>query len=655
MVAVFFDMEKAYDTTWKYGIMKDLHEMDLRGRLPMFVENFLRDRSFNVRLGATKSDEFEQEMGVPQGSILSVTLFSIKINSIVNCLASDTNCSLYVDDFLICFGGKKMATIERKLQQTLNKLQIWADTNGFKFSRSKTVCMHFCRSTHCHDDPELTLGGFPIPVVEKTKFLGLIFDRRLTFKPHIQQLKTKCLRALDLLKVLSHSDWGADKATLLMVYRSLIRSKLDYGCMVYGSACQTNLKLLDPVHTQAIRICLGAFRSSPRESLCVEADEPPLTLRRTKLALQYCLKVKSNPTNPAYSCVFHPKFQDAFEGNPERGPLGIRMKPHFENLGLDTFPVSQVNLQEFAFWDHHSPPVILDLAEHKKDTTSPAFYKSKYLEIRSRYEDYETIYTDGSKDEERAGAAVYTNVETYSCRLPDGATVFSAELKALLLALEHIRKSQNDKFIIFSDSLSALQALQGCDFRNSLLMFFLKEYKELTEDHQKTIILCWIPSHIGIPGNEAADKAAKRALDLPITEMAVHYEDYKLHIKNYINRLWQRRWDGCAGNKLNKVEPVLGAHRSPGHLSRREEIVLSRLRIGHTRLTHSYRMNNEDVPRCVACDCNLTVEHILVECGDFAEVRQRYYDAESLQQLFHEINVTYVFDFLHEIGLFYRI
>ncbi len=64
-----------------------------------------------------------------------------------------------------------------------------------------------------------------------------------------------------------------------------------------------------------------------------------------------------------------------------------------------------------------STPCILDLAQHKKDSTLPAFYKSEYLEIRSSHEDHEALFTDGFKDEQRAGTAAYTNVETYSCQL----------------------------------------------------------------------------------------------------------------------------------------------------------------------------------------------------------------------------------------------
>ena len=78
--AVFFYLEKAFDTTWKFGIMKDLHDLNLRGNLPKFIENFLNNRSFQVKVGSTLSDPFNQEEGVPQGSILSFLLFEIKIN-----------------------------------------------------------------------------------------------------------------------------------------------------------------------------------------------------------------------------------------------------------------------------------------------------------------------------------------------------------------------------------------------------------------------------------------------------------------------------------------------------------------------------------------------------------------------------------------------
>ena len=101
LVAVFFYLEKAYDTTWKYGIMNDLHEIGLKGRLPIFVQNFLSNREFKVHVGSTLSKAHNQEQGVPQGSILSVTLFSLKINNIVKCLNPGVDCSLYVDDFLI--------------------------------------------------------------------------------------------------------------------------------------------------------------------------------------------------------------------------------------------------------------------------------------------------------------------------------------------------------------------------------------------------------------------------------------------------------------------------------------------------------------------------------------------------------------------------
>ena len=135
------------------------------------------------------------------------------------------------------------------------------------FSKKKTVCMHFCQLHKHHQDPSLFLDGEQIPVDEQHTFLGLIFDKKLNFIPHIKYLKSKCQKALNIHKVVSHYDWGADRKVLLRLYRALVRSKLDYGSFVYGSARASYIKILDPIHNQGLRICLGAFRTSPMESI----------------------------------------------------------------------------------------------------------------------------------------------------------------------------------------------------------------------------------------------------------------------------------------------------------------------------------------------------------------------------------------------------
>ena len=248
LTAIFFDIEKAFDTTWKYGILKDLHNFGLRGNLPLFIKNFLENRLFQVKVGSHLSNPETQEEGVPQGSILSPILFEIKINSIISTLNKNIDSSLYVDDFLICYKTKSgVGVAERQLQHQLNKLSSWGDLNGFKFSPTKTVAVHFCCRRNCIRQPDLFLNGTRIPVRDEARFLGLIFDRKLSFLPHIRDLKRRCQKALNALKVLSNKEWGGTSDILLNLYRSLVRSKLDYACFVYGSAQPSYLRMLDSV------------------------------------------------------------------------------------------------------------------------------------------------------------------------------------------------------------------------------------------------------------------------------------------------------------------------------------------------------------------------------------------------------------------------
>ena len=305
-------------------------------------------------------------------SILSVTLFSLKINKIVDVLSSSIDGSLFVDDFFICMRSKNMRTIERQLQQSLNNLQIWADKNGFKFSKSKTVYMHFCQLRKVHDDPHLYLNGTAIPVVEETKFLGVVFDHKLSFKPHIQYLKDKCSKTLNLMKMLAHTDWGADRTPLLRLYRTLVRSKLDYACTVYGSARASYLQPLNAIHHQGLRLALGAFRTTPIQSLYVEANEPSLEYRREKLSLQYALRVKSNPENPAFDPIFNPKYKTLFVNKPRAIPtFGLRLSTLLEDSNLNLDNISTFN-NDTAPWSFSKPQVDLSLHKNSKSATDPS-------------------------------------------------------------------------------------------------------------------------------------------------------------------------------------------------------------------------------------------------------------------------------------------
>ena len=132
---------------------------------------------------------------------------------------------------------------------------------------------------------------------------------------------------------------------------------------------------------------------------------------------------------------------------------------------------------------------------------------------------------------------------------------------------------------------------------------------------KKDIVFCWVPSHTGIKGNEKADSAAK---DLPRAKVAVPYTDFKHYISQYIFSTWQDHWNGAVVNKLHSVKPVLGDWQSSYRRCRKDEVVLCRVRIGHTHLIHSYILRKDSPPLCEHCQCIMTVRHILVECNNFA-------------------------------------
>ena len=499
------------------------------------------------------------------------------------------------------------------------------------------------------------MDGVEIPVVDQYKFLGVIFDRKLSFIPHINYLKAKCHKARQLLRVVAHTDWGADKSTLLKLYKSLVRSKLDYGCFIYGSARKSYLRCLDSIHHLGLRLALRALRTSPVESLYVEANEAPLSLRREKLALQYFTKLQSCPSNPAFDCTINPKYQEFFVRKESAIPtFGIRVKSLLEHSNISNNNVHETIIPEVPPWTLDQPRVILDLSKLSKKDTSSLVFTQKYNEIKDEHSFCVPVYTDGSKDNDRVGCAAIINNISIKRRLPNNASIFTAEIKAIDLALDAIAESEDDHFIIFSDSLSVLLSLENKKLDNPLVVNLLHKLHLLSTSH-RTIFFCWIPSHIGIRGNEAADVAAKESLDFNITASQVPYTDLKPHINSFISNKWQERWSSCLDNKLFKIKHTLGVWPSGFRNSRQEEVVLSRLIIGHAYFSHSYILRQEDPPECTACQEIYSVRHVFIDCIDLRLIRPRFYTVQDMKTLFDTISVDRILSFVKEVDLFTKI
>ena len=209
------------------------------------------------------------------------------------------------------------------------------------------------------------------------------------------------------------------------------------------------------------------------------------------------------------------------------------------------------------------------------------------------------------------------------------------------------------EFLIFSDSLSTLQALKNSNNDHPLIQRLLEKLHTLLKS--KSIVLCWIPSHIGISGNEEADKAAKQSLQCNVSKIKIPSSDLKPNINKYIFSKWQSAWDSLDSNKLRDLQPKIGSWCRGTRKVRREEVVLSRLRIGHTRYTHSYLMKGESPPKCISCNVFLSVKHILIECADIAVVRNKYFNQSTLKDIFNNVDINSILNFIKEVGIYHAI
>ena len=532
-------------------------------------------------MGSVLSDPLTLDNGVLQGSVLSPTLFNIIINNVIDEIQAPVKYSLFADDLTIFLSCSDCDLGQEILQSAVNKILQWTNLNGFQISATQTASVHFCRLRHCNHDLQIRLDDRHIPCKDTIRYLEMQFDNRLTWRAHITMLKQACVIKLNLLKKLAHTLYGANVSSLLKIYHTIILSRLDYGSTSYLSASKKLLKSLNCIHHTAIRLALGAFRTSPIVSVLHEASVCSLDYRRLQQSINFLIHMKSVPNLPQLSNVVNSPTNNCTvlqHAHTTLQSLHIDV-PYFLTLDTNCVPP----------WENCLIYTNLSLTSLNKKTTPNDIIVAAYNDMMSSYQQFSHLYTDGSKSTYGVGCAVVLNSEVVvRFSLPAIYTILSAELYAILLAIDIAVEKNEQNCLIITDSLSAIFAIRN-HHKKKAHPIVTQIANRIFASNLK-FVLGWVPSHVGIQVSDLADLAAKEASRaFPVPPIGVPPSDFKVYVKSCLKREWSMLWEAVPlTNKLRSISSAPCCEYSSLLPCRRDQVTFTRLRIGHTALTHTY-------------------------------------------------------------------
>ena len=227
VVAVFLDLKKAFDLMWRKGIILKLTEFGIRGKMLIWINDFLVDRKIRVKVLDQVSDYQKTENGSPQGVVLSPTLFNVIMDTLRTAMnhimvTKGIDLSQFADDSAFWKSAKGLKKALYIIQLALYVIEDWGKNWGFEISPDKTQVVIFNpKGTDTSKLRKLKLNGRILEYKREATFLGMIFDDKLTWRKHIDKLVTKCQKDLNVLRAVSVTSFGADKKTLRNLYVAL--------------------------------------------------------------------------------------------------------------------------------------------------------------------------------------------------------------------------------------------------------------------------------------------------------------------------------------------------------------------------------------------------------------------------------------------------
>ncbi|XP_052749059.1 uncharacterized protein LOC128200254 [Galleria mellonella] len=463
-------------------------------------------------------------------------------------------------------------------------------------------------------------------------------DSSLRWGTHINEICEKSYKLLNILKVLAGSSWGVHPIHLRKLYISLIRSRIDYASFLYATGAKTHLNKLNIVQNKALRICGSFIKSTPIHVMETELALPPLFVRRHWLGYKFWLRVASVSNNQTMQSVVNLSSNNCNYWYSKTKPIlidvhnslkeeDIHRSPLLDMYSLNSW-VTSIDVKSCLCLN------VKDVNNAKRNINGSVLKCLTTYMLKTDYEEFHKIYTDGSKDSRGVGAALFDSKfgKTMFWKLNKNICIMRAELIAITKALAYAVTLNIQKIVILTDSKSALHHLARCvsGTRGMPIAYEVLKLVCILQQRNVAVKLQWIPSHIGVPGNETVDQAAKQAIEDGTEIVCNPYaNEFIGRIKSDCVTKWRNHFENCSGSKgiwykTIQQMPSLIPWFQTTSLSRPYLVIAFRMRSGHVPLNKFYHLiGMKQSPNCMYCDKVEDLLHLLVECGRNCNLKQR--------------------------------
>src|SRR6267154_2384957 len=542
-------------------------------------------------------------------------------------LTQYTSEALFADDCTIWRSGTNIVQILYHLQEDLDIISRWVKKWGLSINIDKSTAIVFTKSKINIKNLTLKIDQIPIVFTKTCKLLGVTFDSRLTWEPHIETLIQKTTKGLNIMRCISGTNWGSNKDTLTIIYKSLILSQLDYCSFVYDGSAISNLKRLDTIQYKALLIATGGIRGTSLNALLGECSEIPLKLRRQSVTLKYLLKLYNNSANSAHLVLCDRKYFQLELVCKSKYKEILNEFSKKNNILLSTGP----NPAHINHFNENNNQIDINLLETyfygKQVNKFEALCK-----IDSAIETLESIYdhilfADASiNNQGKVGAAIYipSLSEKLSIQLPQNLSIYYAEAYAILQSLNLATKYNFSNYYIISDNAKVLTDIKFSAYQNSPHPLLIHEIQTcLQKQTNSKIIIKWMPGHCNHPYLDNIDILAKKAT----TSSNFHNIEYSkyeatLIIDSYIWTKWFKQWEtNPSGSYQNTYIPTNNTLNTIK--SRKKDVIKNRLRMLHTKLNSGLcKLGIHPNGKCDVCGVEESAQHFVLHCIKTEQIRE---------------------------------